>query len=85
MVFIKIFYVDTSLKTFRLSFTEKLNFKSKIMVMRNMVKVEDIDDDLEGEVTEECGKFGSVDRVIIYQEKQVSACATLSKSKMWRS
>lgn len=41
------------------------------MVMQNMVSAEDIDDELEGEVTEECGKFGVVNRVIIYQEKQV--------------
>uniref|UniRef100_A0A8C8LUL8 RRM domain-containing protein n=1 Tax=Oncorhynchus tshawytscha TaxID=74940 RepID=A0A8C8LUL8_ONCTS len=44
--------------------------KSTVMVLRNMVGPEDIDDDLEGEVTEECGKFGAVNRVIIYQEKQ---------------
>lgn len=44
--------------------------QSTVMVLRNMVGPEDIDDDLEGEVTEECGKFGSVNRVIIYQEKQ---------------
>lgn len=30
----------------------------------------DIDDALEGEVTEECGKFGRVKRVIVYQERQ---------------
>lgn len=40
------------------------------MVLRNMVGPEDIDDDLEGEVTEECGKYGGVNRVIIYQERQ---------------
>lgn len=45
-------------------------FQSTVMVLRNMVGPEDIDDDLEGEVTEECGKFGAVNRVIIYQEKQ---------------
>ncbi|XP_077410317.1 poly(U)-binding-splicing factor PUF60-like isoform X2 [Vanacampus margaritifer] len=44
--------------------------ESTVMVLRNMVGPEDIDDALEGEVTEECGKFGSVNRVIIYQEKQ---------------
>ncbi|XP_028833740.1 poly(U)-binding-splicing factor PUF60a isoform X1 [Denticeps clupeoides] len=44
--------------------------ESTVMVLRNMVGPEDIDDDLEGEVTEECGKFGVVNRVIIYQEKQ---------------
>ncbi|KTF74882.1 hypothetical protein cypCar_00006427, partial [Cyprinus carpio] len=40
------------------------------MVLRNMVGPEDIDDDLEGEVMEECGKYGAVNRVIIYQERQ---------------
>ena len=35
-----------------------------------MVGPEDLDDDLENEVTDECGKYGSVNRVIIYQEKQ---------------
>ncbi|XP_056410304.1 poly(U)-binding-splicing factor PUF60 [Hyla sarda] len=44
--------------------------ESTVMVLRNMVDPRDIDDDLEGEVTEECGKFGAVNRVIIYQEKQ---------------
>ncbi|XP_054766475.2 poly(U)-binding-splicing factor PUF60-like isoform X7 [Lytechinus pictus] len=43
---------------------------SCVMVLRNMVGVEDLDDDLEGEVTEECGKFGTVNRVVIYQERQ---------------
>ncbi|MEQ2200580.1 Poly(U)-binding-splicing factor puf60 [Xenoophorus captivus] len=44
--------------------------ESTVMVLRNMVGPDDIDDDLEGEVTEECGKFGQVKRVIIYQERQ---------------
>ncbi|XP_013855927.1 poly(U)-binding-splicing factor PUF60 [Austrofundulus limnaeus] len=44
--------------------------QSTVMVLRNMVGPDDIDDDLEGEVTEECGKFGRVKRVIIYQERQ---------------
>jgi len=43
---------------------------SRVMVLRNMVQAHELDDDLEGEVTEECGKFGAVRRVIIYQEKQ---------------
>ena len=40
------------------------------MVLKNMVGPEDLDDELEAEVTDECGKFGIVNRVIIYQEKQ---------------
>lgn len=35
-----------------------------------MVGIEDLDDDLESEVTDECGRYGVVNRVIIYQEKQ---------------
>ncbi|GIY69060.1 poly(U)-binding-splicing factor PUF60 [Caerostris extrusa] len=41
-----------------------------VIVLRNMVDIEDLDDDLESEVTDECGRFGTVNRVIIYQERQ---------------
>ncbi|GAB6031543.1 hypothetical protein CHUAL_009311 [Chamberlinius hualienensis] len=44
--------------------------ESRVVVLRNMVGVEDLDDDLKSEVTDECGRFGSVTRVIIYQESQ---------------
>ncbi|RWS30398.1 poly(U)-binding-splicing factor half pint-like isoform X1 [Leptotrombidium deliense] len=44
--------------------------ESRVVVLRNMVGIDDIDDDLESEVTDECGKFGVVNRVIIYQERQ---------------
>lgn len=47
-----------------------LSRQSTVMVLRNMVGPDNIDDDLEAEVTEECGKFGQVKRVIIYQERQ---------------
>ncbi len=40
------------------------------MCLKNMVGPEDLDDDLEAEVTDECGKYGVVNRVIIYQERQ---------------
>ena len=43
------------------------------MVLKNMVGPEDLDEDLETEVTEECSKYGDVERVIIYQEKQSEA------------
>ncbi|XP_031575349.1 poly(U)-binding-splicing factor PUF60-like isoform X3 [Actinia tenebrosa] len=51
---------------------QKLSRKieSKLMVLRNMVGVEDLDEDLEHEVTDECSKFGIVNRVVIYKEKQ---------------
>jgi half-pint family poly-U binding splicing factor len=44
--------------------------ESHIMVLKNMVGPEDLDEDLEEEVTDECGKYGPVNKVIIYQEKQ---------------
>jgi len=46
------------------------SLQSRVIVLRNMVGVEDLDDELESEVTEECGRFGFVNRVIIYQERQ---------------
>ncbi|XP_055938392.1 poly(U)-binding-splicing factor half pint-like isoform X2 [Argiope bruennichi] len=44
--------------------------ESSVIILRNMVGVEDLDDDLESEVTDECGRYGAVKRVIIYQERQ---------------
>jgi len=35
-----------------------------------MVGPEDLDEELESEVTDECAKYGEVDKVVIYQEKQ---------------
>ncbi|XP_066915151.1 poly(U)-binding-splicing factor PUF60-like isoform X1 [Clytia hemisphaerica] len=43
---------------------------SAVIVLRNMVSVEEVDEDLEEEINEECSRFGEVKRVIIYQEKQ---------------
>lgn len=41
-----------------------------MLVLNNMVTAEDLDEDLEEEVTSECSKHGSVERVVIYQERQ---------------
>lgn len=56
----------------RLLIMKKLSRKtqSKVMVLQNMVTSDDLDEDLEEEVTSECSKHGPVDRVIIYKEKQ---------------
>lgn len=40
------------------------------MVLKNMVGPDDLDDELQSEVSDECGKYGQVNRVIIYQERQ---------------
>ncbi|CAK9298539.1 unnamed protein product [Gordionus sp. m RMFG-2023] len=42
--------------------------ESKVLVLKNMVGPEDIDSLLEGEVTEECSKYGKVTKVLIHQE-----------------
>ena len=44
--------------------------ESVVVVLRNMVTPDEVDEDLEDEVQEECSKYGQVERVIIYQERQ---------------
>lgn len=44
--------------------------RTKVICLRNMIGADEIDDALEGEVTEECSNYGTVVKVVIYQEKQ---------------
>jgi len=47
--------------------------QSKVLVLRNMIMADELDAEVEQEVTEECSRYGKVERVVIYQEKQSDA------------
>ncbi|CBY18091.1 unnamed protein product [Oikopleura dioica] len=44
--------------------------QTRVLVLRNMLKSDELDGEVEAEVTEECENYGKVTKVVIYQEKQ---------------
>uniref|UniRef100_T1J6A6 RRM domain-containing protein n=1 Tax=Strigamia maritima TaxID=126957 RepID=T1J6A6_STRMM len=48
----------------------RMAMESRVVVLKNMIGVDDLDEDLNDEVTEECARYGNVGRVVIYQEKE---------------
>ena len=44
--------------------------ESCVLILRNMVGPEDVVEALQEEITEKCARFGQVQHVIIYQERQ---------------
>ena len=43
---------------------------SRTLLLRNMVSAEEVDEALHHEIQEECGKWGRVERLVIYNERQ---------------
>eukprot|EP01135_Chromosphaera_perkinsii_P010054 Nk52_evm1s1999 gene=Nk52_evmTU1s1999 len=46
--------------------------QSRVIVLKNMVGIDEVDEDLEGEVQEECQKFGEVRKIHIYVANDTS-------------
>ncbi|XP_038222119.1 poly(U)-binding-splicing factor half pint-like, partial [Zerene cesonia] len=46
---------------------------SRTLLLRNMVSPREVDDALHHEIRDECGKWGRVQRVVIYNERQSEA------------
>ena len=44
--------------------------ESRVLCLKNMVGTEELDDQLQEEIEEECSKYGDVENVLIYQERQ---------------
>jgi len=42
----------------------------RVMVLENMIDADSVDDELEDEVADECGKFGCVTRVTVSSQQQ---------------
>ena len=44
--------------------------ESRVLCLKNMVGSDELDDQLQEEIEEECSKYGDVHNVLIYQERQ---------------
>ena len=44
--------------------------ESRVLCLKNMVGSEEVDEQLQEEIEEECSKYGDVENVLIYQERQ---------------
>merc|ERR1712192_285321 len=48
----------------------KIEEESVVLLLKNMVGADEVDEELHEEIQQECGKYGKVENVVIYQEKQ---------------
>jgi len=48
----------------------RAKMESTVLLLKNMVGPEDVDEELQTEIEEECNKYGKVENVLIYQERQ---------------
>jgi len=48
----------------------RAKMESTVLLLKNMVGPDDVDEELQAEIEEECNKYGKVENVIIYQERQ---------------
>ena len=44
--------------------------ESRVLCLKNMVASDEVDEQLQVEIEEECAKYGDVENVLIYQERQ---------------
>lgn len=53
------------------SVADLLNSPTKVVCLRNMVGIGEVDDDLQTETSDECGKYGTVVKCLIYEMHNV--------------
>jgi half-pint family poly-U binding splicing factor len=49
------------------------NSESVVLLLRNMVGPDDVDEDLQTDIENECAKYGKVEQVVIYKEEQADS------------